>query len=326
MRDVRQLVVEQLKNTYPFYTDPAMPSMFGETIRLLPGGLITFSKWPIVLQRYIPFRSCDGADCMIGKGVVYTRIDKEGQFINVFNLHLQAWRHATNTRRAQIHELETFIKVMRIPREEPVLVVGDYNIDMYEQHADITDMCRQIGGTVVPLDRRSHTFTSDPSRNELVGNDDPDAYRTMHVTDGCYDTFLETGRCTCCPQELIDHIIYLREHAQPINDPTAMIHIITAEREFLGRFNIFHSKLMKDISDHYPISCSFQFPRHHTTTIDPHHTIGVNTYHVGWLSLQITLFILYIFLFTTLIQLVQRYVRRLRPHNRSREMSDTNSP
>ncbi|WP_039983939.1 endonuclease/exonuclease/phosphatase family protein, partial [Vibrio sagamiensis] len=49
------------------------------------GGVLTFSKYPIVDQAQYVFENCKGTDCAADKGVIYTKIIKEDRPYHLFN-------------------------------------------------------------------------------------------------------------------------------------------------------------------------------------------------------------------------------------------------
>lgn len=73
---------------------------------------------------------------MSAKGVVYARILKTNtqgikQVFNVFGTHMQAWDsvEAANTRLKQQQSINTFIDSLNIPKSEPIIIAGDFNVD-----------------------------------------------------------------------------------------------------------------------------------------------------------------------------------------------------
>jgi len=90
-----------------------LPSRFG---KFKNGGVMIVSKWPIVETKFHIYDSSKGADGLVAKGVVYSKIKKRGKIFHVFGTHLQAWddAEAKKIRTKQIRELQKFAKQQKI--------------------------------------------------------------------------------------------------------------------------------------------------------------------------------------------------------------------
>ena len=86
-----------------------LPARFG---KFKNGGVMIASKWPIVETKFHVYESSKGADGLVAKGVVYSKIKKRGKIFHVFGTHLQAWDEpsAKKIRTKQIRELQKFTK------------------------------------------------------------------------------------------------------------------------------------------------------------------------------------------------------------------------
>ncbi|MGE0824629.1 MAG: sphingomyelin phosphodiesterase [Candidatus Binatia bacterium] len=101
-------------------------------------GLVLLSRYPIVSVESQAFRSRRGFDAWARKGVLHAVLQVEpegtGRELDVFITHLQAAHHR-HTRLAQVRELARFIGRKRVPPSpNPVLVLGDFNIDGAVRH------------------------------------------------------------------------------------------------------------------------------------------------------------------------------------------------
>lgn len=121
-------------------------------IKPLNGGIIIVSKYPIIQSsEWIfaePTEELSAAKKLKEsfhwnkelKGVVYAKIKKDKKKINVFATHTQAqYSTGSNALRSlyaqigisQMEQIGQFIKSLKIPKTEPVIVGGDLNIDKY---------------------------------------------------------------------------------------------------------------------------------------------------------------------------------------------------
>ncbi len=104
------------------------------------GGVIIFSRWPILAEDEIDFAECGQAaqDCLASKGVKYASINKLGKIYHVFGTHMDAGSGADDTfaRRTQMAEIRDFIAALDIPENEPVIFGGDFNTDPIDSDMD----------------------------------------------------------------------------------------------------------------------------------------------------------------------------------------------
>ena len=104
-------------------------------------------------------------------------------------------------------------------------------------------------------------FSADPQLNTLVGNDLVKGYRMQEFPEGCYEKYMETMQCPCCPQELLDHVFYSKKYLLPsVNPmPTARVVPLKAESPFLMNFNLTTKRTTSDLSDHFPVVARMRF-------------------------------------------------------------------
>ncbi len=104
----------------------------GSSIIPTNGGVMIFSRWPIVDQNEIEYSKCGtgSGDCGATKGVKYAAIDKLGKRYHLFGTHMDAGggQDDIDARRSQIGELRQFIDTLGIPDGEPVIIGGDFNL------------------------------------------------------------------------------------------------------------------------------------------------------------------------------------------------------
>lgn len=104
------------------------------------GGVVTFSKFPIIAQSQHVFDNCIGTDCAADKGVLYTKILKDGRNFHFLNLHLGSWNSQKHrdVRILQIYEIKAFLEQLNIPDDEPIILGGDFNIAKHKFPLDFS--------------------------------------------------------------------------------------------------------------------------------------------------------------------------------------------
>lgn len=95
------------------------------------GGVFIASRWPIESMEDFTYTLGTGADGAASKGASYALINKMGQRYHVFSTHLQADDQPA-IRAVQLMELRNFVtsRVGTNPAGDPVIIAGDFNIDM----------------------------------------------------------------------------------------------------------------------------------------------------------------------------------------------------
>ena len=95
------------------------------------GGVLIASRHPIGAAREVVYADCVERDCDAAKGFVYARIDKGSARYHVIGTHAQfGWGPEQRAAKAaQFRALRRFIEgESGIPRTEPVIVGGDFNV------------------------------------------------------------------------------------------------------------------------------------------------------------------------------------------------------
>lgn len=200
-------------------------------------GLLIISKWPIGHHRWFPFSRNPGGR---KRGVLYTRIDRQGISYHVFNTHLwwdknwdqncRAYRDHQLVRQEQLREIESFIDGERIPTGEPIFVVGDFNFGGPED-ARYQKCCR----------------TSDGSRHPEC------AERDVHGYDYLKNHVLQATDLYEYPpnpsKRILDHIFYRNAD---------FAHCRSAIERLRFTTDIQWEK-SPDLSDHHPYKGHFEF-------------------------------------------------------------------
>ena len=92
-------------------------------------GLFNLSKFKITKTSFMPFYSCRGIQCGSKKGILYMQVRlPQGELVDVFNLHTQAYTESSDIRVSQLEQLRKFIE-LRNDGSIPVVLLGDFNVD-----------------------------------------------------------------------------------------------------------------------------------------------------------------------------------------------------
>lgn len=248
-------VAQNLRKAGFTYHTQQMQDLFS-----VPGGVLVYSRHPITQEQHTTFGDhCVGLDCLASKGVVFARVLKEGFYYNVLATHMQAWftPQAQQARDAQVAQTKHFIDALGIPTHEPVYLVGDLNIDLYADRARLNHVFHELRLDMPMLHPDSHPFTVDPATNQLVGNDDPDEYKSEQWPDGCAEIYYDTLHCPCCPEEWIDYTLFSTRHRLP--QRSYMQTLATKVSPFKTTLRLGQTATLQDVSDHYPVLGHFEY-------------------------------------------------------------------
>lgn len=225
----REQILSSLAAEYPYQT-----RILGKDRGLeQDGGVVIVSMWPIEREFQMLFEDvCEGDldDCFADKGVLYARLDWNGKPIHIFGTHTQAGdtEERRETRETQLILIKSLIKEMTIPADQPVLIAGDMNVDLYNDDEYTTMLDRLSAAHPLPQsgDPLDRGYTSDPLTNEYVDENNPRKY--------------------------LDYFLYSIDHLRP-DQSSNDVRILKVD----GR----------DLSDHYPVEGSFTFSGIGTTPI-----------------------------------------------------------
>lgn len=255
-----EILRKGLSAVFPYETEPITGSLAeGQLVR---GGIVIFSRYPIMEQSQHPFGDdcCVGNDCMSAKGFTYAKIDKFGVPFHVVGTHFQAWASEESRviRQQQAFSIGSWLRDRTF--DGPVLVCGDLNVDRYSEQAHMQTLldAMRCDYDTVPLD--SYPFTVDPETNVLVGNDEDAAYSCDEYPGGCYEEYLESGRCPCATQEWLDYTLYylgVPSQFRPTHSEMRAVALKTAP--FDGHINMKTVWRHGDLSDHYPVVGTFEY-------------------------------------------------------------------
>lgn len=163
----REILFDALADEYGYKTEV----IGGNSNAMYDGGVVTFSRHPIIETDSLVFEHCSGTDCYADKGVVYTKIDKAGEIYHIFNTHLASFNTpaAKRLRRLQLGLLRTFMLTKAIPSNEAVIYAGDFNIDKNSDFIEYLLMLATLD--VNPPTFRGYTgSTFDPNINPYAAS------------------------------------------------------------------------------------------------------------------------------------------------------------
>lgn len=241
-----------LAGAYPHQSHPAPPrdatdrSDTDNGVRLWGGGVAILSRWPIEATARRSFSGIIGhPDRHANKGVLYARINKQGQRYHIFGSHTQAppegYVRAAHRalgrdaearflafREAQFDRMRAFIEEQAISRQEPVVIAGDLNTDRLNAPAEYEGMLRRLAAA-----EGQHTAgpaaTFDPQHNPLATGQRP---------------------------MWLDYVLWSRRHLQPAGSQIRVLPLREEQgwrRHPLGRRH-------HDLSDHYAVAAELVFP------------------------------------------------------------------
>lgn len=275
-------------------SQPLYSSFFSS--KLVGGGVVIFSRHPMLDQKQKVFAcACTSTDCLASKGVVYCKIQlPNGNAVSVVATHFQAWATQTGAtvRREQAEECKSFIDSLGLQPSEAVLFAGDLNTDYYTQQPELAQISETLGVQLLSLDADSHPFTSDPNTNAMVGNDDAEMYSTRLYPTGCYEAYMQTLRCPCCPQELLDYLGFSRHHQHPVSTRCHVVVLKTPEPIGI-KLNVTTDRMVSDLSDHYPLVGTFQWSSPSVHHRDSESVCAPPAMSVVW-PVGIVLFVLFV--------------------------------
>lgn len=239
-RDLRALIIKNMKVHYPYYVD--VPGLSGTN--LLSSGVVTFSKWPILKMNQLVYNNCYEKECLANKGATYIKIQKTvngiSQLYNIFSTHLQSAQNTSATdyylqaRTKQIRELKNFIAAQDIPFSEPVLIAGDLNVDRYNEN--FFDYHQQ------------YLQTEYQYLLETLNAVDPVQIGLKYSFDSVLNTMIPNSKHE---RVRLDYVLYLNHHRAPVN----AANLIKTMRD------TYNPRMypMYDTSDHFPVIGLFVF-------------------------------------------------------------------
>ena len=124
-------------NLHPYRTEQKVAIPYGD-------GLNTLSKYPIREIRRIPWKDCNGSDCLAAKGFSLTRIEiAKDVLIDVYNVHTTAQDDpaAAMARQKNFNQLAAYMDVHSA--NHALVVMGDFNAHFTASWDNIRNFAHQ---------------------------------------------------------------------------------------------------------------------------------------------------------------------------------------
>lgn len=207
---------KKLKNGLIDHEIPYKTSVLGRSIffseRLTNSGLFTMSRIPIEKTDGIYYQDtfqthhgieCFDSDCLADKGVLYTKVIKDDLPIHIFSTHTQAKTHKADEipplgsllRHAQYQRIKEFIDSKQIPQTEPVLIVGDMNVDKANPKTRLEEYNEYLAMKEILHAEEADPLDSEPSTHFNKEN------KVKYESEGAR----------------IDYVLYSKNHLKPTN-------------------------------------------------------------------------------------------------------------
>lgn len=214
----RAQLTERMRADYPYYS-----AVVDSPWAIEDGGVMIFSRWPIVREQQIVYDRCNGSDCLSAKGAMYVELIKNGKAYHVLGTHTQAWNEGANreTRLYQLGRMRALADSMGIPGFEPVLFGGDLNVD------------------------KLLFATSDYPAMLSVLNVSTPSYRGYGYT---YDSTVNANGSD--GREYLDYVFAARDHRPAVLQDNAVRIYRTTDDPLWRKW---------DLSDHFAVQGLFQF-------------------------------------------------------------------
>ncbi|MCG3399237.1 sphingomyelin phosphodiesterase [Staphylococcus massiliensis] len=236
--DASKVLFKEMEDTYPNHTPVLGRSKQGwdqttgnyRAAAIEDGGVSIASKWPIKKQEQHFYKNGCGVDGAANKGFVYVEILKNNKPVHVIGTHMQSEDGACvkgkdkDIRETQMAEIRNFIKEKEIPKDEPVIIGGDLNVNK---------------GT----EEYQNMFAN-------LNASKPDAFDGWHKTWDTKTNSIAKYNYPEWPPEYLDYILLDKDHAQPKNWTNTAI---KAKSPTWTVKSWGKSYSYNDYSDHYPI-------------------------------------------------------------------------
>lgn len=250
-------IIDALKADYPYYTYRLGKVCSGNqwdeftgncsnSVFMVNGGVVIMSKYPITykVQYIFKNRAFCTPDYFSKKGAAYVKINKQGYIYHIIGTHMQA-DHGENiyssVRNKQLEEIRNFIEYLDIPKNEPVIVGGDFNIPYAEDVKD-EKINKLLNGV--------YKYTFEPNYGSFSA-----------ISNNYAKCLAEYMNYPLDYDHTLDYIVYLNDYLQPVND--ALLRIVTLKTLTRLYWKYMRKKLPEtegyysDPSDHYPVETEY---------------------------------------------------------------------
>ncbi|RLV59977.1 hypothetical protein D5018_09235 [Parashewanella curva] len=196
----------------------------------MEAGIYLLSRYPIAKQDFMFYRTCKGLQCLATNAAIYIEINKKGQKYHIFDTHIQSGNTdvQVQARMDQVTELSRFIQSQHIPKDEPIIIAGNFNIDMIHQEPNYQDMLTLLNST--HPDSTGYPMTFDADVNKWANPINPDNNKLLHA--------------------YFDYLLYDNNHLTPIS---ANLNVITPRSTISTLWNYW------DLSNHFAVEGLFEY-------------------------------------------------------------------
>lgn len=214
-----------------------------DTWNRMNGGGIIYSRWPITTQDNYMFKKAYIFNAPAAKGANYARVLKEDKIFHFINVHLDSFD--ADFRKGQMVNIKKWIDSKYIPSDEPVIMGGDYNIDLYNDEVETIEEIFEdydIPEATTIKDQEWTKYTLH-SKNDWIAR-----RGNLKEQNEWLDFFI-------CKSEDIETEMKVVKLEQPVNGKK-----IVWNTPFF--FNIYSCKKnypAEDISDHYGCLCTIKY-------------------------------------------------------------------
>ena len=135
------------------------------------GGLVIFSKFPIIQHTFIPFNHFTPSMVeRIGrKGVLEATIETSHGVMQVFNIHLHMGKNFF-ARRVRVKQLKSVVERMKAHRHLPIILAGDFNENALMEQKKFVTILQSIGLTHSVYFEQYEFMPSYRIKNPFVNN------------------------------------------------------------------------------------------------------------------------------------------------------------
>jgi len=257
---------EELNVQFPFHTDvvgascrpdhwDSVKGACSSDALVVRGGVMAISSLPIIRKHQYVFKNYEKHtyDKNANKGAIYIKVYKNGQFFHLVGTHLQAdeegyENQAQVVRVKQMQEIRTWLEDFSIPSWEPVIVLGDLNVEWGETSSSMID---------------SNLYKFDFKNNFGFGSFSP---RTNWQAKA--DAFW--WKYDLNYDKTLDYIMAMKNHKLPISPAWMEIYRLQSDDTWYwgyinrvfnipGEGNVKKDGYYNDLSDHWPVAATYRF-------------------------------------------------------------------
>lgn len=169
---LRERWIKLLSDTHPHYINPPKRDWNRSDDRyIFNGGIMIFSRFPIVFHKKIVYTDGNQWDMFADKGAIFARMElPSGKTFEVVLTHAQAGGEYFKERESQFKEMQELVAENETG---PTFLLGDFNVsdakDEYNKMMDNFQHPRDLFRTL----HKSPGYTSDGTENPLSGGESP---------------------------------------------------------------------------------------------------------------------------------------------------------